>query len=307
LDDGSIAVDQRAFAVELLSQAQPMLNKYGKNGGATPSDSHLFEEPVDSPLLNEDDKETYRSLNMSLMYAATRTYPECLPVATACASRFTRATEEDMRRLLKGIYYLERDLAHCLTVRPRSETVVCSADCSYAIHVDGYSHDGVAVGFVGGNGVPDAFFIFSSGKQTTIAKSSCHGELTTANVGADYIMWLRQVMEGFGSIGSPARMDRKGSGTEELYAAESPEPSVLRQDNQSTIHLIVKGRGSFRNSKHIRVRDYFIRDMVRDGEMVVHWQHTTLMVADVLSKGVTKKVFYSLLEALIGKRLNREE
>jgi len=45
--------------------------------------------------------------------------------------------------------------------------------------------------------------------------------------------------------------------------------------------------------------------MVRDGEMVVQWQHTTLMVADVLSKGVTKKVF--LLEALIGKQLNREE
>jgi hypothetical protein len=284
-----------------------MLDKYEKIGGATPSDSRLFEEPIDSPLLDEEDKETYRSLNMSLMYAATRTYPECLPVATACASRFTKATEEDMRRLLKGVYYLEKDLGHCLTIRPGSETVVCSADCSYAIHTDGYSHDGVAVGFAGANGKPDAFFIFSSGKQTTIAKSSCHGELTTANVGADYIVWLRQLMEGFGSEEGPARMNRKGTGDEGLYG-DPPGSAILRQDNQSTIHLIVKGRGSFRNSKHIRVRDYFIRDLVRDGEICVQWQHTSLMVADVLSKGVSKKVFFSLLEALIGKRsINREE
>ncbi len=82
-------------------------------------------------------------------------------------------------------------------------------------------------------------------------------------------------------------------------------PSILRQDNQSTIHLIVKDRGSLRNSKHIRVREHIIRDLVRDGEIVVHWQHTTLMVADVLSKGVSKKVFYSLLEALIGWRRRR--
>jgi hypothetical protein len=164
------------------------------------------------------------------------------------------------------------------------------------------------MGFIGENGLPDSFFIFSCGKQTTIAKSSCHGELTSANVGADYIVWVRQLMEGFGSKEGPARMDRKGTGTEELYEVGPPEPSVLRQDNMSTIHLIVKGRGSFRNSKHIRVREYFIRDLVRDGEIVVRWQHTTLMVADVLSKGVSKKVFYSLLESLIGKRRrNREE
>ncbi|MFN9938203.1 MAG: Ty1/Copia family ribonuclease HI [bacterium] len=90
---------------------------------------------------------------------------------------------------------------------------------------------------------------------------------------------------------------RKGSETETEVA-----PSILRQDNKSTIHLIVMERGSYRNSKHIRVRECFIRDLVRDKEMVVEWQHTSLMVADLLTKGVTRAVFEALLPALIGRK-----
>lgn len=111
-------------------------------------------------------------------------------------------------------------------------------------------------------------------------------------------MWARQLLEGFDVMGQPARLDRKPNPD---YPVANH--AVLLQDNKSTIHLITTGRGSFRNSKHIRVREHFIRDLVRDGEIIVKWQHTTLMVADILSKGVSKKVFYSLLEALIGKRL----
>jgi hypothetical protein len=106
-------------------------------------------------------------------------------------------------------------------------------------------------------------------------------------------------MEGFGIEAGPSRLDRKGSGDN---SDEAVKASVLRQDNQSTIHLVVKGRGSFRNSKHIRVREHFIRDLVRDKEIVVVWQHTTDMVADMLSKGVSLLVFNKLLEALIGRR-----
>jgi hypothetical protein len=76
---------------------------------------------------------------------------------------------------------------------------------------------------------------------------------------------------------------------------------ILRQDSQSTIHLIVMGRGSFKNSKHIRVREHFIRDMVKDDELVVVWQHTSEMVADLLTKGVSRDVFLTLVPALIGR------
>jgi hypothetical protein len=301
LDDGSVAISQEAFVGELNKQAEPMIAKYGIKRGATSSDPDIFDNDDSTELLSQDDRDTYRSLNMSLMFASTRTYPETLVTATACASRMVKASEGDMRRLLKAIVYLEKDKDHCLTIRPGSEVIVCSADCSYASHPDGYSHTGVALGFAGVGDVPDCFCVFASGKQTTVAKSSCHGELTAANVGADYIVWARQLMEGFGSEEAPAKLVRKGY--EEVDASPWKEaPSILKQDNKSTIHLIVMGRGSYRNSKHIRVRECFIRDLVRDSELIVEWQHTSLMVADLLTKGVTGAVFDALLPALIGRR-----
>jgi hypothetical protein len=297
IDDGSVAISQEAYVSELIKQAGPMIAKYGVKRGATPSDPDIFHNDDSTPMLSEDDRDTYRSLNMSLMFASTRTYPETLVTATACASKIVRASEGDMRRLLKAIVYLGRDTERCLTIRPGSERIVCSADCSYASHADGYSHTGIALGFAGDGDVPDCFCVFASGKQTTVTKSSCHGELTAANVGADYIVWARQLMEGFGVGDAPSKLLRKVNGDEEIVA-----PSVLRQDNKSTIHLIVMGRGSYRNSKHIRVRECFIRDLVRDREMDIEWQHTSLMVADLLTKGVTGMVLDALLPALIGRR-----
>jgi len=192
--DKSIAVSQSDFVSELQTSATPMFFKYGVRRGITASDPDIFEEEEGGVELCDEDREIYRSLNMSLMFAATRTYPECQVTASACASRFIHATERDMRCLLKCILYLVQDPEHCLTIRPASEIIVCSADCSYATHSDGYSHTGVALGFQGRGDVPDSFFVFSSGKQSTIAKSSCHGEPTAANVGADYIVWARQLM-----------------------------------------------------------------------------------------------------------------
>ena len=298
-EDKSIAVSQWAFVEELVVQAAPMMEKFGAKRGLTPSDPDIFDGKEDSVALDERDRDIYRSLNMSVMFAATRTYPECLVAASALASRFVKATEDDMRRLLKTIQYMAGDPQHCLTIRPASEIIVCSADCSYAIHPDGYSQDGVALGFQGDGDVPDSFFVFRSGKQTTIAKSSCHGELTSANIGADYIVWARQLLEGFGVCHSPSTLERHGLPDPD---SESLQASTLRQDNQSTIHLIVRGRGSFRNSKHIRVREHFVRDLVRDGEIVVVWQHTSLMVADLMTKGATRAVFFTLLPSLIGRR-----
>jgi hypothetical protein len=164
LGEGMICVSQPEFVAELVVQAEPMREKYGSRRGSTPADSTIFDEVENSPLLEEVDRETYRSLNMSLMFAATRTYPECLVAATGCASKFIRATHEDMRTLLKAVRYLADCKDHCVTIQPASERLVCSADCSYAVHPDGYSHSGIALGFEGNEELPDSFVVFSSGK-----------------------------------------------------------------------------------------------------------------------------------------------
>lgn len=77
---------------------------------------------------------------------------------------------------------------------------------------------------------------------------------------------------------------------------------LLYQDNASALHLVGKGRGNFKNTKHIRVRYYFIRDLVLADELKAIWQSTVDMVADLLSKGPSLAVLRHLLSKLIGRR-----
>ena len=194
------------------------------------------------------------------------------------------------------------DPDHCLVLHPGSLSLVASADASYGVHVDGKSHSGICVGFKGCGDVRDSFFIFSSGKQSIVTTSSCEAELVCSNVGASYWVWAAQLLEGIHLPGPALVAELYRNEDTTPYAHEVVDVPLLYQDNASTLHLIEKGRGNFRNTKHIRVRYYFIRELVRAGELRVVWQSTVDMVSDLLSKGVALAVFGYLLSKLIGKR-----
>jgi hypothetical protein len=287
-----VLVSQRKLVADLLKKAG--ITSFAK----TPCGPDLFDVPSDAPLVSDPD--LYRSLLQSFAFAASRTYPECLSVCSVMAARFLVATEPDFKKLLRAISYLGYDPNHCLVIHPGSLSLVCSADASYGVHADGKSHSGVCVGFKGCGDLPDSYFVFSSGKQTIVTTSSCEAELVCANKGAAYLVWLAQLFEGFGLRGPASEIYRNGDSTP--YANEVIDLPLLHQDNRSTMHLISKGHGNFKNTKHIRVRYYYIRELVLGGELVVKWLSTTDMVADLLTKGAAYSVFSYLLPKLIGKR-----
>jgi len=287
-----VLISQRKHVADLLAKAG--VTRFAKS----PCPADLFDVPASSTPCSDPD--LYRSLNQSFAFAASRTYPECLPMSSVAASRFSVATESDYARLLRGISYLGHDPDHCLVIHPGSLSLVCSADASYGVHADGKSHSGVCVGFQGCGEVPDSYFVFSSGKQSIVTTSSCEAELVCANKGASYLVWAAQLLEGFRLVGPAAVLHRNESKSE--YAHEVLELPILHQDNGSTIHMVSKGRGNFQNSKHIRVRYYYIRDLVLGGELRVIWKSTVDMVSDLLTKGAALGVFLYLLPKLIGKR-----
>ena len=265
-----------------------------------PANEFLFERP-ESILLETKEKDRYRSLCMSLLYASTRTYPECLPIVTVLAGRFIDATEHDMNELLTAISYLGYDAEHCLCLRPSSLNPIASGDSSYAVHVDGKSHGGIALGFEGSAGAHDCYIAFSSGKEARVAKSSCEAELMTANRAADSLLWMTRLLSGFGIRHGKPRLLLKSNGEQENFGISVP---VLYQDNKSSIHIAEHGKGNFKNTKHIRVRYYYISDMIRSGELLIKWIPTDRMVADILTKGVSLAVFMVLLPLLLGKSID---
>jgi hypothetical protein len=122
-------------------------------------------EDEESPLLKDERK--YMSLNSLKMYGATRTYPELLPAATKPASKYDKANEAYMRKLLRLAEYVCRCVGfHEYVLAPKSMQIISCADASYTTHANAKSHTGGVVGFESERSCWTAVI---SGKQSVVA------------------------------------------------------------------------------------------------------------------------------------------
>lgn len=270
-EDKSVKVSQKRFA-EKAAQT------YGVTKTAvTPYTSELFDRDPLSPLLS--DQRSFMSINSTAMYGGKRTYPELLVSATFLAGFYGKATEEDYAKSLRMIEYLNYYPDHCLYLRPISLDVVACADASYAEHGDARSHTGGCVGFAGRDGV-DAYIAYISSKQSLVAKSSCEAELIASNTTAEYVVWLKDLMNDLG-------LDRG-------------VPVPFGQDNNSTMRIASQGHGTFKRTKHIKVRYFWIKDLIDQGILALHRVPTEEMAADLMTKATTGARFRYLLAKVLG-------
>jgi hypothetical protein len=243
----------------------------------TPHHGNLFDRHIDSPLLV--DQLGFLSLNSSCMFAATRTYPECLLSATHLSTKYYHATVSDEKDALRMIEYMADDLEHCLYLRPKSTRVVSAADSSHAVHEDAKSHTGGCVGMEGHDD-NHAYYIFICGKQPIVAKSSCESELIAQSTVGDYTVWLNDFLDELGY--------------------KSSESMIMYQDNTSAIRIGSQGTGTFKRSKHIKVRYFWLKELVDMKDLIFIYLNTKEMTPDILTKPVTGALFVYLLRKLLG-------
>ena len=74
----------------------------------------------------------------------------------------------------------------------------------------------------------------------------------------------------------------------------------LKQDNQSTIALINKGRSSAESTRHINIRFFFVHDKVINGEIKLTYLETENMLTDIFTKPLTGKQFFHLRNIIFG-------
>ena len=65
----------------------------------------------------------------------------------------------------------------------------------------------------------------------------------------------------------------------------NPQPPIIYQDNKSTISLVTKGGGKPR-TRHLRARQYAVKEQVDTGEYKIEYMITEVMIADVLTKAL---------------------
>jgi hypothetical protein len=115
-----------------------------------------------------------------------------------------------------------------------------------------------------------------STRSSSIALSSCEAELYAGTMAAQEARWLCFLLA---ELGFPQ------------------QPPTLWCDNQSTIAL-TKDPVFHNRSKHIQIRDFFIRDLVQRGELVVQHIPTEDNIADIFTKALSQDSHQRLLPLL---------
>ena len=84
-----------------------------------------------------------------------------------------------------------------------------------------------------------------------------------------------------------------------VETGERAEVPVVHQDNQSTIRLIRNGRATSLNSKHIKVRYFFLKEKCDKNEIQLVYTPTGEMIADILTKPLQGEAFIQARDRLI--------
>ena len=191
------------------------------------------------------------SLNATLMYAAKRTYTEISFPVVYLSSRYNKATEGDYKKAMHVAEYIVTcGDSHCLRLAPKSLQIIDRSDASYAEHSDGRSRTGGCIGFESDTA---CWFMWISTKQPVVALSSCESELIATSTVGGGVAWSLQLLQ------------------EMSITQLTIEIGV---DNICSMYLLEQGTGSFKRAKHIKVRYFWVKDMIDEGEVILRYNQS---------------------------------
>lgn len=117
---------------------------------------------------------------------------------------------------------------------------------------------------------------WKSRRQHTVALSTTEGEYMAMSDATKEALWLKGIVEDLGD----------------------DEQSIKLHYNNMGAGFLSQGGGLPRRTKDIDVRHHFIRDCIRSGEINISYTPTADMVADVLTKPLSRLKHQQAVETL---------
>jgi hypothetical protein len=206
------------------------------------------------------------------MYAARFTRPDILMPVTFLASRSAHPTEEDMSKAMRVLKYLSGtvDVGIHFSRKQKIDPRIY-ADASHGIHADGRGHGGIVITL--GSGVAHA----RSFKLKMTSRSSSESELIVLEEASSYVEWYMSLLSSF--------------------HVDNVKPLKVYQDNKSTI-IMASQNGNFKRTKHLIIKENYVKDRLNNGDMVLKYLPTSEMPADMLTKAMSKFKLQSCMAAL---------
>jgi hypothetical protein len=226
----------------------------------SPATEGLFDIRDTAVLVEEPTRAWFHSVVAKLSYLAKRAKPECLTTVAYLATRVTRCTDDDVDKLKRLLRYVADTKDREIVIRPGVLGICVRVyiDAAYGVHADGKSHTGscVVIGDVGA-------VHCKSSKQSIVTKSSTEAELVALSDSANQGLYVRNFL---------------------MSQGYEMGPVILYQDNTSCMALAERGRSGAERTRHIGIRNFWIKERLETGEAMLVHMGTKEMYANVLTK-----------------------
>lgn len=230
----------------------------------TPATQRVLMDPEDIEDNRTVDRKEFLSLVMTLMYAARFTRPDILLPTTVLATRCTEPKESDMRQAIRIVKYLAGTSSVGLILDGKTKlNPHIYADASHISHYTGHGHGGILISF------GSAPIFCRSYKIKAVTRSSSETELYALEEAATYAVWLRLLLK-------------------DLTGKDLDKPITIFQDNLSTMIIANEHKMNFKRTKHLLVRESYVKDQVQKGQIQLKYKPSDQMHADFLTKPLNR-------------------
>lgn len=262
---GSYTLDQTAYVSEILETFKMTEAKHA----ATPLDPSLKYYKVDDQRwerIKNDSKEIpYRQAIGSLLYLTCGTRPDMAYSATYMSQFNERPAEEHWRGVKHILRYLKGTQCRKLKFQKTCQPLQIYSDADWGgDRTDRKSYSGYIMLLAG------APISWSSKKQPTTALSSTEAEYVAMCHTAKEILWMNKLLR-------------------EISCEFTSSPQKVFVDNQGAI-FIANNHVTSERCKHIDIKYFFLRDLVKDH--IISFEHVPSSdnLADLLTKQVSKRI-----------------
>ena len=256
---GCVKVSQKRYVSKILERFDMQECRVRE----TPCDQKL-DYTEDAPKMVDVRK--YREAVGSLLYLTTCTRPDLCFVVSKLSQHFAEPTDEHWGTVKHVLRYLRGTSDKELCFRKSSETLGLQAysDADWAADTsDRRSTTGYCVSMA----KESSLVSWRSKKQPTVALSTCEAEYMALALTIQECIYLEQLLAGMDTY---------------VY-----KKTVVNEDNQGTIALV--GNPVCRQRcKHVDIKYHFIRSTIREEKMSLVYCPTDEMVADIMTKPVSK-------------------
>lgn len=266
-EKGTITLSQEQYIDKVLDK----FNMADCDPRPTPLPSN--HEILKGDTIDESMKDVpYASAIGSLMYAMVGTRPD-IAAAVGILSRFTHNPQRTHWNMVKRVLgYLKGTKSYGLTYRKTgSQKFVGYSDADWAGDKNGRKSTYGYVFKVGGGAIA-----WKSQLQKSVALSTTEAEYVGLSEAMKELMWLKKVY---------------------LDLGIHYKVPLLYGDNTGSLNY-ADNQDEHGRLKHIDIRYHFIRDVIQSGLARLEYMPTDLMVADTLTKQLTKEKFDEHREAM---------